>query len=198
MRQKKLKHVNTELLQSYGVLTSLASFSYPSGHIHVEIGSGKGQFISKLAQDYPNGTFIAIEVNSSVLYRIVEKKNALGLDNLYICLGEANQLIADIPDGQIDQIYLNFSDPWPKKRHHKRRLTYLSFLENYVRILKSGGYLQFRTDHQSFFEDSVSYIETVFAVKEVNTNLSASRYMTEYEERKREIGPIFQLIGEKK
>ena len=126
----------------------------------------------------------------SVLYRIVEKKDALELDNLIIILGDATNLLEYFDESSLDVIYLNFSDPWPKSRHHKRRLTYYSFLKLYKKLLKSNGILQFRTDVLPFFEDSVTYVESLFDIFDQTYDLEISKYMTEYEEKKRKIGKI--------
>jgi len=195
MRQKKVKYATKEILESYGVIVEPKQLKWDQKKVFLEIGSGKGQFISALAFDHPNDIFIAMEVNINVCYRIMEKKEALKLDNLVIILGDASYLNLYFEKNSIDGIYLNFSDPWPKAKHHKRRLTYPTFLKTYVELLKDDGFLQFRTDHPILFQDSLEYIEPYFKMIEINYNLDASAYMTEYEIKKRAIGPIYQLIG---
>lgn len=199
MRQKKLSFVTIDLLKSKGVITDIEKLNIDKEKkVHLEVGSGKGQFISRLAKDHPNEFFIAFELNMSVLYRIVEKRDQLGLDNLAIILGNANDLLSYFDDQVIDYIYLNFSDPWPKKKHHKRRLTYTTFLNMYLNVLKDDGLLQFRTDVRPFFDDSIDYIDPLFDIYDINYQLEESRYMTEYEEKKRKITSINQLKGRKK
>lgn len=199
MRQKKLSFVTIDLLKSKGVITDIKKLNIDKQKkVHLEVGSGKGQFITSLAKDHPNEFFIAFELNMSVLYRIVEKRDEFGLNNLLIILGNANDLLSYFDEQVIDYIYLNFSDPWPKKKHHKRRLTYKTFLDMYLKVLKNDGLLQFRTDVRSFFDDSIDYIDPLFDIYDINYQLDESQYMTEYEEKKRKITTINQLKGHKK
>lgn len=199
MRQKRIKYVTLDLLKEHGVITEVTDLNIPKDKkIFLEIGSGKGQFITSLAQDHPNDFFIAMEVNKYVIYRILEKKLELGLDNLMIVLGDAKNLETYFTSTQVDYLYLNFSDPWPKAKHHKRRLTYPNFLRLYLKILKKDAYLQFRTDHLNLFIDSLEYMETYFDIMDVTYDLEPSTYMTEYEEKKRVLGPIYQLKGKVK
>jgi len=199
MRQKRLSFVTIDLLKNKGVITDIEKIDLSTyDKVHLEVGSGKGQFITSLAKDHPNEFFIAFELNMSVLYRIVEKRDALELDNLMIILGDANHLLSYFNQMSIDNLYLNFSDPWPKKKHHKRRLTYPTFLKQYDYILKPSGNIQFRTDVLEFFNDSIDYFETTFNIFDVNYDLKESLYMTEYEVKKRKITLINQLKGSKK
>lgn len=199
MRQKRIKYVTMELLEKHGVITKVEALNIPKNKkINLEIGSGKGQFITKLALDYPHEIFIAMEVNKYVIYRILEKKLELKLDNLIIVLADAKYLETYFQDVLIDGLYLNFSDPWPKAKHHKRRLTYPSFLKLYLKILKKEASIQFRTDHLDLFNDSLTYIEPYFDLYDVTYDLEVSNYMTEYEEKKRQLGPIYQLKGKVK
>jgi len=199
MRQKRIKYVTLDLLEEHGVITDVRHLDIPKDKkIYLEIGSGKGQFITSLAQDHPNDFFIAMEVNMYVIYRILEKKLEHGLDNLMIVLGDAKNLETYFSNIKVDHLYLNFSDPWPKAKHHKRRLTYPSFLRLYLNILKKDAYLQFRTDHLNLFIDSLEYMETYFDIMDVTYDLEPSTYMTEYEEKKRVLGPIYQLKGKVK
>lgn len=195
MRQRHIKLATIEHLKDMGVLVEPMLLEIHHARVHLEIGSGKGQFITKLAKDYPDDLFIAVEMDRNVTYRIAEKKLEQKLDNLMILLTEANHLDLWLKPQQIDTIYLNFSDPWPKARHHKRRLTFPTMLEKYTYLLKKEGMLQFRTDHLGLFEDSISYIEKYFEIYDMTLDLEASSYMTEYEEKKRLLGHIYQLKG---
>ncbi|TNF06618.1 MAG: tRNA (guanosine(46)-N7)-methyltransferase TrmB [Bacillota bacterium] len=195
MRQKRVKQATKELLASEGVIVDIEKIKPEHKRVSLEIGSGKGKFITSLAVDHPDELFIAMEININVCYRILEKRNELNLKNLVIILGDATHLIDYFDPHTVDHIYLNFSDPWPKKKHHKRRLTAPSFLNDYTRILKHDGLLQFRTDHIDLFNDSIETIHSYFEILSVETNLAESNYMTEYEVKKRQEGPIFQLIG---
>lgn len=197
MRQKRLKYVNIDLLKKHGVLTKVEALDLPKDKpIYLEIGSGKGQFITSMAKDHPDDLFIAMEVNQYVIYRVLEKKLEMKLDNLIILLADAKYLETYFLNTLIDGLYLNFSDPWPKAKHHKRRLTYPSFLKLYQKLLKPNAKLQFRTDHKDLFLDSVEYIKPYFNIIDVTHDLALSTYMTEYEVKKRPLGPIYQLIGE--
>jgi tRNA (guanine-N7-)-methyltransferase len=199
MRQKRLKYVTKEILEEHGVITDVKHLEIPKDkHVYLEIGSGKGQFITSLAKNHPDDFFIAMEVNMYVIYRILEKKLEQKIDNLLIVLGDAKELETYFANDKIDLLYLNFSDPWPKSKHHKRRLTYPSFLRLYLKILKKDAFLQFRTDHLNLFIDSLDYMEDYFDITDVTYDLEPSDYMTEYEEKKRKLGPIYQLKGKVK
>src|SRR5690606_19639513 len=166
--------------------------------ITLEIGSGKGRFITSLAQAHPNEQFIAIEREQNVCYRLAQKKGALELENLTIIMDDATKLEDYLVNLKVDVIHLNFSDPWPKKKHHKRRLTYPTMLNKFKTYLKSEGQIILRTDHADLFVDSFQYFnEAAFIVKDCNWNLPVSDYMTEYEVKKRLIGPIYQLTAER-
>jgi len=196
MRQKRIKNATKEVLAAHDVVIEMHQLDLSSSNkVFLELGSGKGQFITALAKDHPDDLWIAMEINISVCYRILEKKVEMKLDNLIIIHGDATHLMGYLAPHSVDGIYLNFSDPWPKKRHHKRRLTHESFLKDYQKVLKKDGFLQFRTDHFELFEDSITYIEPYFNLVEVDFGLKPSDYMTEYEIKKRAIGPIYQLIG---
>ena len=195
MRQKKLKYVNLELLEDGGVLVDTVPVEIYHPNTFLEIGSGKGLFITSLAKDHPENFYIAMEVNMNVCYRILEKKKELKLDNLLIILGNADDLLSYIKPQSISGLYLNFSDPWPKKKHHKRRLTAPSFMEKYIQVLKNDAFVQFRTDQIELFDSSIEYMHQYIKLIDINYALEPSRYMTEYEIKKRKIGPIYQLVG---
>lgn len=195
LRQRHIKSATIDNLIGMGVHVEPVMLPFETPKVHVEIGSGKGQFISQLALDHPDETFIAVEMDRNVCYRIAEKKVSMNLDNLIIILAPAEHLDLWLHQHSMDVIYLNFSDPWPKKKHHKRRLTYPTMLDKYRYLLKEDGILQFRTDHLELFEDSLTYLDGYFKVIEEVRNLDESAYMTEYEEKKRKLGPIYQLKG---
>ena len=126
--------------------------------IYIEIGMGKGNFIIKNAVNNPNINYIGIEMYDSVILRAVEKTNELELNNLYLIRMDA-RLIEDIFDKEVDLIYLNFSDPWPKDRHAKRRLTSPRFLEKYSNIFKSKNKIIMKTDNIDLFNYSVESLK---------------------------------------
>lgn len=126
--------------------------------IHIEIGMGKGKFILEHALNNPNINYIGIEMYDSVILRAVEKTNELELNNLYLIRMDA-RLIEEIFDKEIELIYLNFSDPWPKDRHAKRRLTSPRFLERYDKIFKKECKIIMKTDNLPLFEYSVESLK---------------------------------------
>lgn len=158
--------------------------------LHIEIGMGKGQFIHQLAEQNPEINYIGIEMYSSVLYRALEKREQSELDNLYFLRFDAKYLCDIFAADEVSRIYLNFSDPWPKDRHAKRRLTSTGFLEIYDRILKKDGYVQFKTDNRDLFDFSVETVNesSCWKIKELTYDLHHSEFlpgniMTEYESR---------------
>lgn len=129
--------------------------------ICIEIGMGKGDFISNMAKLNPDNVYIGIELSPQVLALAIKKlnrfeeENVLSLKNLYFMSFDALKLLDYFSENQVDVLYLNFSDPWPKKRHTKRRLTYKDFLENYKKVLKKDGIIEFKTDNRGLFEYSL-------------------------------------------
>lgn len=122
--------------------------------INLEIGMGKGDFIIGMAKMYPNINFIGVEKYQSVLVRAVQKLDELNLTNVKVISYDAIN-ISEVFDKEINNIYLNFSDPWPKKRHAKRRLTYKDFLAEYDKIFKSNASITLKSDNDIFFENSL-------------------------------------------
>lgn len=158
--------------------------------IYVEIGMGKGQFIMALAEDNPDINYVGIEKYSSVLVRAIEKQEEKDLPNLYFIRMEAENIAEVFGEEEVAGIYLNFSDPWPKDRHAKRRLTSVQFLDRYEKILKKEGQVVFKTDNQELFDFSLQQVEQAEHWKLLNYtyDLHHSEYvegnvMTEYEVR---------------
>lgn len=159
--------------------------------IQIEIGMGKGKFITALAKQNPAVNYIGIEKFSSVLVRALEKQKQDGqrLENLYFLREDAAELTEFFEKSEIDRIYLNFSDPWPKDRHAKRRLTSKEFFARYGQILKPDGEVQFKTDNTALFDFSLEQVkEAGWKLTAVTRDLHHSEYaednvMTEYEER---------------
>lgn len=169
--------------------------------IHIEIGMGKGQFITKLAMQNPNINYIGIEKYSSVLLRAIEKREEYEGTNLYFLRFDAEYITDVFAPEEVDRIYLNFSDPWPKDRHAKRRLTSKEFLARYDQFLKKEGYVAFKTDNRSLFDFSLEEVELAgWKLRDVTFDLHHSEYvegniMTEYEERFSSMGnPIHRLV----
>lgn len=168
--------------------------------IHMEIGMGKGKFITELAKQHPEINYIGVEKYSSVLVRALEKRDALALENLIFVRMDAESVDEFFADGEIDKIYLNFSDPWPKDRHAKRRLTSISHLARYDKVLTENGDLEFKTDNRPLFDFSLEQLEEAGWIKdEVNFDLhkngpAENNVMTEYEEKFYQLGnPICKL-----
>ena len=172
--------------------------------IHLEIGMGKGQFITNLALKNPNINYIGIEKFSSVLVRAVEKLDDREeeIKNLKLMRFDAEYINNIFEKNEIDRIYLNFSDPWPKARHAKRRLTSKEFLTRYDQILIELGDVIFKTDNKNLFDFSLEQIEEKkWKLHNVTLDLHNSEYvkdniLTEYEEKFSSIGkPIYRLVA---
>ncbi len=161
---------------------------FPSnGPLHIEIGMGKGQFLITLAKENPNINYVGIEKYSSVLIRAIEKRQEEELQNLLFIRMDAEEIENVFGEGEVDQIYLNFSDPWPKDRHAKRRLTSRQFFARYNHILKQDGQVIFKTDNRTLFDFSLEEVkEAGWKLKNYTYDLHHSEYlpgnvMTEYE-----------------
>ena len=152
--------------------------------IYIEIGMGKGNFIIKNALDNPNINYIGIEMYDSVILRAVEKTNELELNNLYLIRMDA-RLIEEVFDKEIDLIYLNFSDPWPKDRHAKRRLTSPNFLRLYDDIFRDKCHIIMKTDNVLLFDYSLDSLTNYgYEIKYMTRDLDClnkDNIMTEYE-----------------
>ena len=170
--------------------------------IHIEVGMGKGQFIIEMARRNPEVNYIGIEKYSSVLVRAVEKLEDFEQDNLRLIRMDAENIEEVFDKDEVDRIYLNFSDPWPKDRHAKRRLTSTRFLERYDNILTPEGRVMFKTDNKDLFDFSLEQVEEAGWILENHTYaLHHSEYnegnvMTEYEEKFSAKGnPICRLVA---
>lgn len=171
--------------------------------IYIEIGMGKGDFIIENALRYPNINFIGIEMYDSVMIRAVQKSNELELNNLKLVKMDAT-FIEEIFDKEIDLIYLNFSDPWPKDRHAKRRLTSHRFLERYDKIFKESPNIVMKTDNVALFEFSLMSLEEYgynidYCTYDLYSGDISSNIATEYEKKFVDKGiKINKLIASKK
>ena len=170
--------------------------------IRIEIGMGKGRFIMDLAARNPDINYLGMERYESVLYRGLQKLEENPLPNLRLLCEDAALLPDFFEKGELDRIYLNFSDPWPKDRHAKRRLTSRQFLARYNEILKKDGQIEFKTDNRELFDFSVEEVEPAgWHIKELTYDLhndekmNEGNIMTEYEERFSGMGtPINKMV----
>lgn len=196
MRLRKIKNAK-EIIEQNNDLVLLEPNQYKgkwqdvfqTDHpIHLEVGMGKGQFLYEMALKHPNINFIGLEVVPSVLIRAIEKYEDNRLPNVRLLWLNATELTDVFNNGEVDRIYLNFSDPWPKNRHEKRRLTYKNFLSIFKEILTPAGAIHFKTDNQGLFEYSIqSMSQFGMYFKFISLDLHNSDFegnvMTEYEER---------------
>lgn len=176
--------------------------------IHMEIGMGKGRFLMELAAAHPEYNYVGVEKYSSVLLRALEKmeQREQPLPNLYFVRMDAENLTKVFGEGEVEHIYLNFSDPWPKDRHAKRRLTSPEYLSRYDRILAEDGQVEFKTDNRALFDYSVEAIRTSgWTLKALTYDLHRDEVlregnvMTEYEEKFSSQGnPIHKLVAVRK
>ena len=180
-------------------LQGLSSFKKP---YYLEIGSGKGQFLVDMAKKFPELFFIGVERNVTccgfTAKKLVEEK----IENAKLMYINAEVLMNEIKDNSLEGIFLNFSDPWPKKRHHKRRLTAMSYLNNYYRVLKSGARLVIKTDNPDLFAFTLENLENskfkVISKTDDYQDYDEFDTMTEYEQSFRDEGvAIHRIILEK-
>ncbi|MDD4599593.1 MAG: tRNA (guanosine(46)-N7)-methyltransferase TrmB [Negativicutes bacterium] len=157
--------------------------------LHVELGTGKGGFITETAALTTNSNFIGIEAQVDVLFYAAQKAAAKELHNIRLLVFDINNILDIFAEHEIDQLYINFCDPWPKARHAKRRLTHVNFLNKYRQILKSGSRLIFKTDNKPLFDFSLEqFCEAGLIVENVTYDLHNSEFavgniMTEYEQK---------------
>ena len=197
MRLRNVKNKDEIINNSKYLHDKYISFNnnYP---IHLEIGMGKGDFIINMAIKYPNINFIGIEKYDSVIVRALQKLEDEILDNLYLMRMDASH-IDEYFNNCIDTIYLNFSDPWPKDRHQKRRLSHVEFLKKYDIIFKGRKRIIMKTDNRKLFEFSLkSFTNYNYKIKDISLDLYKDNYpdniKTEYEKKFNSLGyPIYMV-----
>lgn len=184
----------TEVLESYLYMENLERFRghwqerFSGKEICLEIGCGKGRFISGMGALHPEKVFIGIETARDVAFFAARKAKEAELDNVCILYANAEHVREWFADGEISTLYLNFSDPWPKARHAKRRLTHRNFLALYEKLLAPGGHLRFKTDNRALFDFSIEEFKAYgLDILALSYDLHHSDYVnevqTEYEER---------------
>ena len=190
------------LLEMPGKWRSLFGNQNP---IHIEIGMGKGKFIHAMAKQRPDVNYVGIEKYSTVLLRAVQKMEEEELPNLKFIRMDAEEIAQVFGAGEVDRIYLNFSDPWPKDRHAKRRLPSREFLARYDQILAKDGWIEFKTDNRQLFDFAVEELEPArWRARVITYDLHADpalmegNVMTEYEEKFSAMGnPICKYVIER-
>ena len=203
MRQRKIKDIDQKLSDFDDVIVPSSEGHSGSWRklfengtnkpLFLEIGSGKGRFITSSASQNPDALFLAAEGLASVIIRGMVKSREMGLDNIRFITTYINDMERDFAEGELDGIFMNFSDPWPKARHAKRRLTHKDRLLQYLKVLKPGGFIRFKTDNDDLFDFTLEQIEECkelasFDVTGLTRDLHASEFskispMTEYEEK---------------
>lgn len=184
-----------QLVQKYDNYIDVDKYKPNKGVLHLEIGCGKGDFLISQAINNPKIFYLGIEKYSTVVLKALKKivRKKLVLPNLLFCVADANKLIDDKFKNKFEKLYLNFSDPWPKKRHAKRRLTSPSFLEIYKKILKNNAIVEFKTDNDAMYEYSLGVLNSrkdVIVAYSINdmygdiTNIyNINNIQTEYEKK---------------
>ncbi len=176
-------------------------FADPQRPLWVELGTGKGNFISQMALLHGDVNFIGIELQVGVLYYAAKKCADAELKNVRLLRFDAARLEDVFAPGEVSRFFINFCDPWPKKRHAKRRLTHHDFLDRYVRLLEKGGRLDFKSDNAALFEFTLAELaERNWTISEVTYDLHHSdvsnEAMTEYEAKFSAKGqPIFHCAA---
>lgn len=199
-KAKELIENHREIVLKTDELFDLKDIFTNDQPLRIEIGMGKGDFIIEMAKRYPHINFIGIEKYDSVLVAALKKLiGEEAIPNLRLMCFDATHLPDLFPAHSIEKIYLNFSDPWPKSKHDKRRLTYKSYLEIYQLLLKEDGDIEFKTDNRRLFEFSiVSMNQYPMDFKDICLDLHHSEgyednIMTEYERKFSPFGPIYKI-----
>lgn len=213
MRRRKKKGSDIKLMshENYVIKGSEINFKGEwnkkfknSNPIHVEFGTGRGKFITTLAKQNPNINYIAMEVKEEVLLKAVEKAVENNLENILFVWGDVNLILDYFNEGELDRVYVNFCDPWPKKRWSKRRLTHTGFLDKYKTLLNEKGEIHFKTDNEKLFEFSLNeFAASDLKLKNISLDLANSDFTenvtTEYEDKFMSYGmKIFRCEGVKR
>ena len=213
MRQRKIKDIEEKILDYLDLveedpISKRGEWRIEDRKLLLEIGCGKGQFIAALAKNNPENDYIAIEGFSSVIYRALQKVRSDEINNVRFILDFVFDLGTWFDEDELDGIYLNFSDPWPKKKNAKRRLTYRDRLDQYAKAIRPGGFLQFKTDNDGLFDFTLEELEAViekcgFEVEALTRDLHNSEWknvspMTEYETKFVEKGKNINFLALRK
>ena len=202
MRTKYKAWTKPYLEEHKEVQIDIPSLAALTTSYYLEIGSGKGQFILNMAKNNPDKLFIGVERNQTCAGFTAKKLVDEKIENAKIMWENADRILMDLPDDIVDVIFLNFSDPWPKKKHAKRRLTASQYLSAYYRVLKKGGKIIIKTDQKDLYDFTLeNLMETKFQITYKTENyqeLDEFDVTTEYEDDFRKEGlPIYRIILEK-
>ena len=194
---------NTKLVKNRDCLDEEFFKFISQDNLILEIGVGRGDFILEMAKANPDVYFLGVEMSGMALAIAGKKILQEEVNNILLVNMDMHYLFEKIGENRFDVIYLNFSDPWPKKRQHKRRLTYPTCLKEYYKELKPGGKVIFKTDNEILFEESIPYFEeSDLEIVSITRNydvLDSDDKMTEYEKKFRSLNtPIKRLIAIKK
>lgn len=206
MRLRRIKNIEEKILQ-YDNIIMMEPSKYKgnwnklfknNNPIYLEIGTGKGQFIMNNAINNPDINYIGCEISDSVIYKAAKKINEKEISNLYLINVDAFKLEDVFAKDEISKIFLNFSDPWPKSRHEKRRLTSEAFLNVYNKFLNRDGVIEFKTDNRKLFEYSVlKFNELGYEMLELSLDLHGdfeNVITTEYEDKFMNLGQVIYYI----
>ena len=212
MRRRKVKGADERLL-SYkdyvlreNIETLKGNWSNKFGNnnpIHVEFGTGRGKFITTLAKQNPHINYIAFEIKEEVLLKAVEKGAEANLSNILFAWADVKNILEYFDENELSRVYVNFCDPWPKKRWAKRRLTHTNFLNMYRTVLNADGEIHFKTDNEKLFEFSLNEIASNdWQLKNISLDLANSDFenvTTEYEDKFMSYGmKIFRCEAKKR
>lgn len=186
--EELLKHPTIVIQQAEKVKGKWREIFGNDNPIHIEVGTGKGQFLTGMSQLHPNINYIGIEKYDSVIITALERIQEAGMSNLKLLNEDVVRLSEFFSNGEIERVYINFTDPWPKNRHEKRRLTHEGFLNLYEQVLRKNGEIHFKTDNQGLFEYSLhSFSKYGMILNNVSLDLHKSdiegNVMTEYEQK---------------
>ncbi|MBY6035138.1 tRNA (guanosine(46)-N7)-methyltransferase TrmB [Fictibacillus nanhaiensis] len=192
-KEKLMENPEIVSIQPESLKGKWHSFFGNDNPIHIEVGTGKGQFINGMGKQNPSVNYLGMELYDSIIITALDRILENGLSNVKLIRADATHLLDYFDHGEIDRVYLNFSDPWPKLKHAKRRLTHESFLQKYETILKNPGEIHFKTDNQGLFEYSLHSMSKYGMIfQDVSLDLHKSdishNVMTEYEEKFSEKG----------
>ena len=196
MRRRKVKGADIKLLsyKNYVLRDNIEALKGKwnekfnnNNPIHVEFGTGRGKFITTLATQNPDINYIAFEIKEEVLIKGVEKAVEANLNNILFAWADVKNILDYFDENELSRVYVNFCDPWPKKRWAKRRLTHTNFLNMYEKVLNENGELHFKTDNQNLFEFSLNEISANdWQLKNISLDLANSDFenvTTEYEDK---------------